>query len=256
LFNYKVVFGYSGTYFSGSQFQPKQRTVEGELLKALQRIYKKRVPVQLAGRTDAGVHAEGQVFNYITEKSIKASILKKALSGHLPEDIWIQEIKEINLAFNARKDAFSREYQYLFSEQDIPYHLRDFIVQIRRIKNVHFLVELPKILVGTHNFKNFMNTGSTFKTTNKTIYKVSIQKKEVKTFFNLKKVFVYYKFSICGDGFLYRMVRNLVGGLFEMLRAKLTLSDFMALLDKNERFCMYTTAPAKGLCLFKINYQE
>ena len=236
------------------QYQPCHVTVEGTILTALSKIYKRDVKIVPAGRTDAGVHASEQVFSFKIDHEIDEEKLLLALNRYLPIDIRIKRIEQVDYSFHARRSAKSREYQYLFYYNEIlPYFLDQVSVRIRFQPDETLFDGIERILTGTHNFVNFRKLGSNEKSTIRTIDKVELTKICINDIFDSAQSYAVYKLLIKADSFLYGMVRNLVGALWQVLKHKRTLGEFKEMLDCVNKFS-YSMASAKGLTLVKVNY--
>lgn len=254
MINYKVTFSYFGRNYSGMQFQPNHATVEGTILTALSKIYNQGVKIIPSGRTDAGVHASAQVFSFKIGYEIAEEKLKLALNRYLPIDIRIKRIERVDSSFHARRSARSREYQYLFYYNEIlPYFLEQVSVRIKFQPDEALFEAIGRVLTGTHNFVNFRKLGSNEKSTIRTIDKVELTKICISDIFDSAQSYVVYKLLIKADSFLYGMVRNLVGALWQVLKHKRTLDEFKEMLGCASKFS-YSMASAKGLTLVRVNY--
>jgi len=254
LTNLKVTFGYDGTGFSGSQRQPAQRTVEGELLLGLEKLYQQSIDITISGRTDSGVHASGQVFNFNAPKNIPEANLKDALNSILPEDIQVLNIETVDNDFNARFSARSREYKYILTQGELPLTLRNFIATYPKFPiDMELLNALCRSIIGVHEFTHFKCTGSNERHDNREIIECSARQINLSSPFSKTDIGAT-EITFHANSFLYRMVRNLVGAMIEVLRGKQTLNSFKGLLNPSQERFLYTTAPAKGLSLIKVNY--
>lgn len=254
--NYKVELSYIGTRYKGSQYQPNDPTVEKELKDALYKIYKKNVPITFAGRTDAGVHSSGQVVSYRSNLYIPAEKLLVAINACLPCDIKVKSVSEVESGFHARKSAVSREYRYLFSDQDLPVFLRPYVTTVRFKVNLNNIAGIKNIIEGCHDFRHLYCKGSTPGPTVRTIYEFSVKKKSLTDIFEVytDNNLLVYEIKIRANSFLYRMVRCIVGAIFEILKGKQTEADFKELLKIGEKPYYYSVVPANGLNLIKVEY--
>ncbi len=254
--NVKLTLGYRGTHYAGSQRQSKHRnlnTIESEIIRALFSLYGKPVKIVMAGRTDAGVHAEGQVLNYVAPTSIPIERVARALNRRLPSDIRIVGCEDVKSDFSARRSAVSREYKYLFSRQTPPVYLQDFVAPISFSPNLEASGKIRDILLGEHDFSAFRNLGSAEKSTLRTVYDFELRSKNVQNLFT-GDPFDYFEMRIRANSFLYRMVRNIMGSLFEHLRGKRTVKEFADQLVLARKVYPFTVAPACGLCLVRVEY--
>ena len=239
---------YLGTNFSGFQVQPSCRTVQGELCRALSATFGLDVMVTGCSRTDAGVHANEFCITAECEgATIPPEKLPLAVSRYMPEDLALYFAKECSQSFHPRYDAKSKEYLYRIKNAAvydpfefgrawfIPRAIDDFDIQNMR--------SAAEYLIGTHDFAAFMSEGSDVISTVRTIYYLNIEKHE-----DLIEI------RICADGFLYNMVRIIVGTLIEVAHGRLIPSGIANVLNSKERSRAGMTAPACGLYLNKVNY--
>lgn len=244
---YKCIVAYDGTSYAGSQIQPQEKTIQGELEAALAAIHKGAlVRITMSGRTDAGVHARGQVFHFESSLAIPVSNWVKALNRLLPPDIRIKEVSEVALDFHARFDAVQKEYRYFIytTQAEDPF---------RRLYSYHYpyslslsaLKQAGQLLVGTHNFTAFTSARTEVQDKVRTIYQLDCQQAED----NLV-------ISIVGDGFLYNMVRIIVGTLLEVGQGRKTVKDIELALTAGERDLLGRTAPPHGLYLWRVDYPD
>ncbi len=257
MITYKVVIGYDGSQYAGFQIQKRQETVQGVLSESLETIYKEPVKIIGSGRTDSGVHSTGQVISFVAPFKIGEKELKSALVALLKNKVWIFTLEEVEKGFNARFNAKKRIYRYLFSDTDTDFILDKYIVTDKYIRKENFkkLNQFLSSLQGPMDFTNFINNGSSANTSVRTIYDVKLKPIRVNSILQSNLFFNIYEFIIIADGFLYRMVRNLMGLNFELLKGRITVEKARSLfssvkLEKRP----YRTAPAKGLCLQKISY--
>jgi tRNA pseudouridine38-40 synthase len=204
-----------------------------------------KVRVTGSGRTDAGVHAKGQVAHFTTDKeSIPPQQFVKALNAHLPEDIRVLCSERVDDSFDACRGAKRKTYKYstYISQTNLP--LKDrYAVKLDRELNVNAVKECAKLFVGEHDFKGFCASGSSVKTTVRTIYDLSVD-------VNGEDL----TFTITGNGFLYNMVRIIVGTLIKVGEGKATKTDVENMLLNGERALGGKTLPARALCLEKVEY--
>lgn len=221
--NYKLLIEYDGSNFFGWQKQKDLPTVQRSLEDALEKIFGKAVKLSYAARTDAGVHARGQVANFLSEKKIPQEKLKKALNSLLPEEIKIKKIKIVPPSFDSRKDASSKIYQYNVAFEKVIFERKYFHV-MKKKPNLDEVRKRAKELVGKHDFSKFSITSDKRENKNCKIEFIKVTERDKKM-----------KITIKGDRFLYKMVRRIVGYL-------LTGRIF--------------TVPAKGLTLLKVEYEK
>lgn len=255
MINYRLDLCYCGKQFSGSQKQPEQRTVEGEFEKAIYALFQKSYTYILSGRTDTGVHAEQQVVSIKLPEKYELDEIKNALNSFLPKDLYIVDISKVPDSFNARYSATSRTYNYLFSTTKPPVYLEDRIVYVPNLNTDISIQNISNIFLGTHNFNAFRNTGSYQTKPVRTIYEIK-HSYETQTIIYPDYPFNYHCLRIRANGFLYRMVRNIVGVIFEMIRGKVSFQDVEEMLKTGKKLIHYTTASAHGLSLVKVDYEN
>jgi tRNA pseudouridine38-40 synthase len=249
---YKLVLQYKGTRYLGWQVQPEGMTVQGELNKALQTITKSQNVKSLgAGRTDAGVHALGQVAKIGVELALPSENLLKALNSHLPDDIRVIHAEPSDEEFFPTVHAKSKEYQYRFTygrgftafQNDlIQNHLFDLDVELMK--------EACKVLIGTHDFSNFYCEGTEVASNVREIYECEIYEVEQGPWMLPS----HYVFRIVGNGFLKQMVRLLMGALWNVGRGKITKEDLANALSPNRIPKLGPVAPPNGLYMVRVNY--
>ncbi|WP_289762420.1 tRNA pseudouridine(38-40) synthase TruA [Lactobacillus intestinalis] len=247
---YKMTMAYDGHLFHGFQMQPNQRTVQGEIEKALQKMTKgKRVIVEGSGRTDAGVHALGQVIHFdYPGNVIPADRMILALNSMMPMDIIFKECEIVSEDFHVRYSAKGKWYRYRVS-------LDRFVNPFKRFYTGHYPYPLEvermqiaaKDLIGTHDFTSFAASGGQIIDKVRTMYYVNMEKDE-------KENEIVFDF-IC-SGFLYNMVRILVGALLEIGNGKRPVDDFPRIIAAKNRQEVRETAQASGLYLYHVFYDE
>ncbi|HBI94346.1 MAG TPA: tRNA pseudouridine(38-40) synthase TruA [Terrisporobacter glycolicus] len=241
--NLKLTIQYDGTKYCGWQKQPNSSGIQGTIEYAIYEITKEKVNIIGSGRTDAGVHALGQVANLKTNSNIPAARIPDALNAKLPKDISIIDCQEVSDDFHSRYSATGKIYRYLIYNKpyrsplykDISYHVRyDLDIEKMRVE--------AQSLLGTHEFKGFMSSGSSVKDTVRTIHNISIEESGDLIVLEVE-----------GNGFLYNMVRILVGTLVDIGRGRIDkpLEEIIASQDRGEAG---HTAPAHGLFLKKVHY--
>ena len=243
---FKTIVEYDGSNYHGWQFQPDQPTVQGELERALEKIFHIRIPVYGAGRTDAGVHASGQVAHLIAAWKHPVGNFQKALNSILPDNICIKDLSEADADFHARHSAISKIYQYQILNQESRAPLKQrFSWHVSRSLSVSKLDEASHYLLGAHDFASFGSPTSGTTSTVREIYQAGWEKGHE------DQMLV---FTICGSGFLRYMVRSLVGTLIQVGLGKITVRDFQGILACCDRSKSGPTAPPQGLCLVSVQY--
>ncbi len=248
----KCVVRYDGTDFAGWQRQDGQRTVQGELEEALSRIAAAPVAIQGAGRTDAGVHALGQVFS-CRWPGEPPRRLAHALSQMLGPAIRIEAVEAVHPEFNARFDAKSKRYVYTldFSRHPDPFLAR-YAWHVPYQLDLSVIEKCLSLVEGRHDFAGFQSTGSQMKNTVRTLYEVKFGPGGL---FLSEGAQGIYKIEMFGDGFLYKMVRNLCGTFIEVARGRFTDVFITESLARGGPF-LGLCAPAKGLALAAVYYDE
>ncbi|WIF95559.1 tRNA pseudouridine(38-40) synthase TruA [Caminicella sporogenes] len=242
--NVKLTISYDGTNFSGWQIQPNTRTVQGEIEKALQKIMKKEIRINGSGRTDAGVHALGQVANFKADFTIPVNKIAVALNSILSEDIVIKDAEEVDEDFHARYSVKKKKYIYKIYNDKIKNPIyRNYSYFFNRAIDINKLIESSKYFIGKHDFKGFMSSGSYVKDTVRVIYSIDI-KKEGK-FINLEYT---------GNGFLYNMVRIITGTLLDVNIGKIDINRLDEIIKSKDRKNAGHTAPPQGLYLAEVYY--
>ena len=246
----KGVLRYDGAGFSGWQIQPNARTVQGELEAALSKIASTPIRVQGAARTDAGVHALGQVFSCVWPGEFPVR-LRHALSKMLGPEIRVEELSEVPESFNARFSARGKRYAYTidFSREPDPLTARHaWHVPFRT--DLELLASLLPELRGEHDFAGFQSTGNQSVTTIRTLFEVSLHRGGVVGTLDTEQL---WRLEFHGNGFLYHMVRNLTGTLIEIARGRFSRDFLQASLHSPGPFKGHC-APAHGLALLKVFY--
>jgi tRNA pseudouridine38-40 synthase len=243
----RLTLAYDGTDFSGFQAQRGRRTVQDTVEEATQRITGSRSRVAGAGRTDAGVHAAGQVISFQTESALSVVSLARALDALLPPDVGIVDAQEVNRDFHARFSARGREYRYTISNAaERPVLDRHFVYHWRSRLDEARMDQVAQEFAGRHDFTAFCGTlrGRDRPTsTVRTIFRIHCWRAE-------ERVVI----DVAADGFLPRMVRNLTGTLIRAGMNQLTGADVRGMLAGTEPRVPTVTAPAHGLCLTKVWY--
>ena len=250
--NIALKIAYDGTDLSGWQIQKNGRTAQGEIERALESAFGARARVTGSGRTDAGVHAAGQVCNFALADGIKISPerIADALNTFLPPDIRILESAAAPEEFDACRSAKKKTYRYsvYFSRRENPL-LERYAVRVGESPDFARLRACADLLEGEHDFAAFSSTGSSVKTTVRTVHSV-----EVSPYANETAGVLCADIDVCGSGFLYNMVRIMAGALLDCGAGKLPLSAVEKALCTGERDLLGKTMPAKGLTLLSVEY--
>lgn len=249
--NIKLLIAFDGTGYNGWQRQRHDITIQGEIEDRLALMTGNSVSLHGAGRTDAGVHAEGMVANFQTTSSIPCPAFFQGLNSLLPNAIRIRRVSDEPPGFHARFSARGKHYQYHIAASPV-------LMPAERLYSLHVPQPLDEsaisrclaYLIGTHDFASFENAGSRDKTL--TDGRGSIRTISVADWRRTGEQ--HFMFSFIGDGFLRQMIRNLVGTLLEVGRGKRTPEDFQRILAAKERAAAGPTAPAHGLTLKEVLY--
>ncbi len=243
--NFRIIVEYDGTAYHGWQRQKADRTIQGEIEKALTTMMGKPVSLAGSGRTDAGVHAIGQTASFSSDAGLSPDIYLKGLNSLLPDDILIRVCESMDPAFHARYDARSKLYQYRILNRDMPSILeRHYVWHIRRKLNVEAMQKAATYFVGEHDFKAFEGTGSPRTSTVRHVIRAEMRQTRDNQIL----------FDIEADGFLRYMVRNIVGTLVDVGNGRIPEEDVKGILLSGDRSLAGATAPARGLFLIKVNY--
>lgn len=245
--NLKLTLAYDGTRYYGWQIQEGHVTIQGVLEKAIYEITGEGVRVIGSGRTDAGVHALGQVAHFRSQSSLSCKVLKRAINSKLPADIRIVHVQEVDLRFHAQFSAKGKTYRYqIWNGLDYPVLERNTLAIFSCPLNVREMRKAAAFLVGRHDFSSFgVNRGDGSKPLSsvRTMKRVSVSKKGSRITILLE-----------ADGFLYKMVRSIVGTLLEVGLGKISASEFGKILRGHNRSLAGRTALASGLCLMRVKY--
>jgi tRNA pseudouridine38-40 synthase len=241
---FRLQVAYDGTDFHGWQRQPAGRTVQGVLEAALGAVLGAPVTLHGAGRTDAGVHARGQVASFAAESRLPAAALRPALAPHLPRDLRVLAAAAVDAGFDARRSALARRYSYRLLRAEDPLRER-FAWRPRRFPAPAALAAATAVLEGAHDFSSFRSAGSSDGTPRCEVRRARWREWEAGL-----------ELDIEADHFLYRMVRSLVGTALEVAAAADPAGDMRRVLEACDRSAAGLTAPPQGLCLEEVLYPE
>ncbi|QHE59764.1 tRNA pseudouridine(38-40) synthase TruA [Rossellomorea vietnamensis] len=241
----KCTIAYDGTYFHGYQVQPRERTVQGLIESILSTIHKGvSVRISGSGRTDAGVHANGQVFHFDTPLSIPEEKWPIVLNTRLPDEVTVKEAVFVSTDFHSRFSVEQKEYRYRIytGEARSPFN-RHFALHYPHTLSVPDLERAARHLIGEHDFTSFCSAKTEVEDKVRTIHRIDIQEHEEEIIF-----------SFVGNGFLYNMVRILVGTLLEVGTGNRSADEIPGILEARDRNQAGKTAPPHGLYLWKVDY--
>ena len=240
--NIKLILEYDGTNYVGWQRQENGKSIQGEIESVLSQVLQEKVSVIGAGRTDAGVHARGQVANFRTESKLDISEMKGGLNGLLPDDIVVHNVEEVPIDFHARYSAKERQYSYLITKAPSAL-IRNYSWLVKFPLDVELMQQAAGTLIGKHDFESFCKANSGVDNHFCTVSSAS--------WYHEGSLLV---FMINADRFLHGMVRTLVGTMVDAGRGYMSFDDFKKILEKKNRAEAGMSAPAKGLVLEKIIY--
>ncbi len=245
---YFMTFSYDGSKYKGYQKQPKVKTVQGELEKALKTINGgTKVDVHASGRTDAGVHALNQKAHFdLDMKHITPEKLKDGLNSLIPKDIYIKHIEVVSDDFHARYNAKAKEYIYKINMGEYDPIEKDYVYQYNKKLDVAEIERALKYLEGTHNFKSFTKTDDEKEDYTRTIVQTNL----IRNMKNINKITL----SFLGTGFLRYMVRNMIGTLIEIGEGKRKSEEIIEILKAQDRRKAGKTASPEGLYLKDVLY--
>ncbi|MCA9470814.1 MAG: tRNA pseudouridine(38-40) synthase TruA [Nitrospirales bacterium] len=241
---YKLTIEYDGTNYAGWQCQPHQPTVQAEVEQALERITQQQTPVIAAGRTDAGVHAWGQVISFQTEKSLSSHEWIRALNGILPADIAVKHAEDVPATFHARYSATGKIYEYRILRTAHRSALeRSRMWHVPKPLDIKAMEEAGHFFTGTHDFSSFQNMPTDTKNRVCRIESFTVLSEDV-----------HVRIQVRADRFLKQMVRSMVGTVVEVGLGKRHAHDMKQILEATDRSAAGKTAPPHGLYLLKVLY--
>lgn len=245
---YFMTFAYDGSRYKGYQKQPKVKTVQGEIEKALKTINGgKKVDIHASGRTDAGVHAINQKAHFDLEmKHITPEKLRDGLNSLLPKDIYIKDMIIVDDEFHARYNVKAKEYVYIINMGEYNPIEKDYVYQYNKKLDVVEMERALKYLEGSHNFKSFTKSDDEREDYTRTIVQTNL----IRDIKNVNKITV----SFLGTGFLRYQVRNMIGTLIEIGEGKRKSEDIITILKEEDRRKAGKTASPEGLYLKDVLY--
>jgi tRNA pseudouridine38-40 synthase len=253
---FKITIAYDGTGFVGWQRQAVGESIQGLLEQALRELDGRPVNVHGAGRTDAGVHALGQVASFTLERAIPATVLRQAMNAHLPEAIRVLEAVETDARFHARFDARDKTYRYRIWNGDVlnPFE-RPYALYLPGALDVDAMNAAARTLEGVHDFAAFQAAGSATNDTRREVLRCEVTARPSSAApWALASVARLVALDISGTGFLRHMVRAIAGSLVDIGRGRHDASWLGELLASRDRTLAGATVPAHGLFLVGVNY--
>ncbi|MBE6071620.1 MAG: tRNA pseudouridine(38-40) synthase TruA [Clostridium butyricum] len=242
--NIKLTIEFDGSNFCGWQKQPKGRTVQETIEKAIHKATNEQIEINGSSRTDAGVHAKCMVANFFTNSTIPSEKFREAINVRLPEDVSIIKSEEVDEKFHARYSSKGKTYSYTIINRYERLSLgHQYLYHYRYKLDFDKMNEACKYFIGKHDFSAFMSPGSSIKTTIRTIYDLSLKK-------DGERIQVF----ITGNGFLYNMVRIIVGTLLKVGNGKIEPCEIKDIIKDGNRKRAGMCVPPNGLILEKVFY--
>ena len=243
--NIKIVIEYDGKNFAGWQTQPGEESVQGEIERALKEITGEDIELIGSGRTDAGVHALGQVANFHTESNIPIEKFPYALNSKIRNSIVVKSAEEVDERFHARYNCKGKTYMYIINNNEFPSALNRFReFHMPNKLDVEKMKDALKYFEGTHDFKGFQSSGGNKrKTTVRTLTKCELTEEDG-----------IIKIELSGDGFLYNMVRIICGTIVDIGLGKIQVCELQDIIESGDRTRAGKTLPPQGLYLKEVRY--
>ena len=244
---FKLVVAYDGTAYCGYQYQPELPTVEGCVNDALSELLGENIITIGASRTDAGVHAYGNVAVFDSDTTIPAEKLSPALNTKLADDIRIMESLEVAADFHPRKNVIDKTYEYHINTAKIPFPTgRLYSYNVKHNLDIKAMREAAKFIEGRHDFTSFCSAKTDKEDKVRTVFQIDVEEA-------LRSELII---RVRGDGFLYNMVRIIAGTLVKVGEGKIRPDEISSIIERKDRGHLGTTLPAKGLFLMGIRYKE
>lgn len=242
--NIKLTIEYDGSNYFGWQKQNNGKTIQGEIEKAIEKITKEKTSLTGSSRTDTGVHARGMVANFYTESRVPSERFREAINTKLPDDISIIKSEEVEEGFHARYNSQGKTYSYLIINREEKVALyKNYCLHVKDELCIDDMKKACEYFIGTHDFSAFKSSGSSVKTSVRTITGLNVEEEGN----NIKVV-------ISANGFLYNMVRIIVGTLIEVGKGKIKPESIRAIIDGKDRTLSGPCVAPNGLVLEKVFY--
>ncbi len=240
---------YDGTHFCGWQRQKNGRSVQQTLEEAAEKFFSSPVKIAGSGRTDAGVHALAQVCHLEGETTVPPEKLRECLNGVLPPDVRVLKSAKADGSFDCTRGAKRKTYRYTAyaAESELPL-LERYAVRVKEPLCLEKMRACASLLEGEHDFMAFCAAGSSAKTSVRTVYAVTVEEKK-------SDGHTVYEITVCGNGFLYNMVRIMAGAILSVGSGRRTEEDVLLALQTGERTHLDRTMPAKGLTMVSVEYE-
>jgi tRNA pseudouridine38-40 synthase len=247
--SYRLDIMYDGTNYSGWQVQPNATSIQQIIQNAVRILVKEEVYVIGAGRTDAGVHAYGQVAHFHCQKELDLHLLHKSLNGIIPKDIRIKEVRLVPSSFHAQRSSVAKEYHFrLHTGAFVSPFVRQYVWHIPYKLDRELLVKACSFFVGTHDFSSFTNSASEGACAKNAVRTIT----ELEAVCEKDEILLTFK----ANGFLYKMVRNITGQLVNVATKKSPLEAIPLIFAAKDRRLAAMGAPAKGLFLMHVEYPQ
>ncbi len=247
--SFKITLCYDGLAYHGWQWQDGQPTIQEAIEQGIHQVTGQTARVTGSGRTDSGVHAAGQVAGFRVDTNLAAEVLGRAIHASTPHDIYILKCEETTADFHPIRDALGKRYRYII--QDAGHYdvlARHYAWQVTHPLDAALMQQGATLLQGTHDFAAFETTGSPRSTSVRTVRELTIERLDQDGFSRI----IFYVYA---DGFLYNMVRNIVGSLVDVGRGARDLQWLATVLANRDRRQAGATAPAHGLTLMQVDYE-
>ena len=242
--NFKITVQYDGTKYNGWQRQGNTKnTIQERFENVLFKMCGKKVEIFASGSTDAGVHADEQTANFKCDTLMNEAEILCYINKYLPEDIRVTSLEEVDIRFHSRLNAISKTYEYTIATEKPDVFIRKYVFFASKIPDIEKMKRAAELIVGKHDFKGFSSVGRTKKSTVRTV-----------NFVEVKEENHLIKITINGNGFLYNMVRIMVGTLAAVAAGRMTPEDVLHALQARDRALAGSTAPACGLYLDRVYY--
>jgi tRNA pseudouridine38-40 synthase len=249
---YACTVAYDGSAYYGFQTQPQGQTIQDQIERVLKRMHRRDVRITASGRTDAGVHALGQVFHFDSELNVEEQNWTRALNAQLPPDIRITATQAVAPTFHARYQVQRKEYRYLITcaptENPFTRHYR---CQLTRPLDLSIMREACAYLIGEHDFSAFSSAKTEVEDKRRTLYHVDVTEQDATGSWPAEQTYVL---RCVGNGFLYNMVRIIAGTLIDVGAGRMPPEQVKRALATKERNLAGKTAPPQGLYLWKVTY--
>lgn len=263
--NLKLTMAYDGTRYVGWQIQPNGPSIQSAVETAIEKLTGLKTSVLVAGRTDSGVHAFGQVASFLTESTIPANQVQTGLQNFLPDDIVIRDVSEVPLDFHATYWAKSKRYRYVIQNSAVLFpFLRHYAWSFRADLDAAAMHAAAQVLLGTHDFRCFESQFPNKATSVRTVLSATVQRVNPWPVWTQTAALSdeipanqeFICFDIVADGFLYNMVRAIMGTLIKVGKGQWSSDDVRTILTEQDRSQAGETAPAHGLYLMDVNYHN